>query len=175
MKAASDIFKMSGSKKLNKNGLCNSLRLVFYNLTASEIDNIANEIYNESEQNTEGVVNIFDVLNFFENHPEITNEKKPEFTRSSSASLPQRPLVRDTRQPMSADCISRTQNNTTGTPHQSQLFEQSYLASEITPFSQEATEPPPLPSRQRRVLPPPPLLSPQHIVLPPPPPQQIVV
>ena len=76
MKTAFDAFKINEDGETNKKGLLNALRVVFYNLTVNEIEKFVNEIYAQDEKNTEENVKIFDVLGFFDDHPEITNEEK---------------------------------------------------------------------------------------------------
>ena len=162
MKSAFNAFKINDDDETDKQGLINALRLVFYNLTKDEVEKIAGDIYTAAEKSAEESVNIYDVLDFFDEHPEITNEKKPELTRCSSAALPQRPTLKEARQPMSADCVSRERNREIGVPQSNLAVEQSSKRQENeTPPSQE--QPPPPPSRQQSLIP------------PPPPPKQIAV
>lgn len=89
LKTAFDAFKIAGTKESDRSGLVNALSIVFYDLPKTEIEKIVEDIYAETNKSQDETTNVYEVLEFFEKHPEIANEKKPEFTRSSSASLPQ--------------------------------------------------------------------------------------
>ena len=142
MGAAFDAFKIKDSDETDKQGLVNALRIVFYNLSKDEIEKIVADIYAETEKNEEENVNVLEAFEYFEKHPEITNEKKQELEESSSASLPP-PFLNDTQQPMFDDCISYPQNTEIGTPYQSQFAVQQGLpmTGMTMPLSQELIAP----------------------------------
>ena len=95
MGAAFDAFKIKDSDETDKQGLVNALRIVFYNLSKDEIEKIVADIYAETEKNEEENMNVHEATEYFEKHPEITNEKEQELEESSSASLPL-PFLNDT-------------------------------------------------------------------------------
>ena len=163
MKSAFNAFKTNDDDETDRQGLINALRLVFYNLTKGEVEKIPGDIYTSAEKSAEESVSIYDVLDFFDAHPEITNEKKPELTRCSSAALSQRSTLKEVKQPLSADCISREQNREIGVPQSNLAVEQNNQQQENeTPLSQEQSPPPP--PQQQSLIPPPPSPKPIAVI-----------
>ena len=160
MKSAFNAFKTNDDDETDRQGLSNALRLVFYNLTKGEVEKITGDIYTAAEKSAEESVSIYDLLDFFDAHPEITNERKSELTRCSSAALPQRPTLKEAKQPLSADCISREQNREIGVPQSNLAVEQNNQQQENeTPPSQEQ-----LPPQQQSLIPPPSPLKPITVI-----------
>ena len=63
---------------MDRQGLINALRLVFYNLTKGEVEKITGDIYTAAEKSAEESVSIYDVLDFFDAHSEITESRNSE-------------------------------------------------------------------------------------------------